>query len=112
MLLSSLWTYTVSFCVSKIWCLGPAIVNETPVFGQFCLTLGQCEPGIRCAYFGLVNARKKLARLSKSEDATYGNAFAEYFNNVRRSNVRADRWAWRECQRVHPRLKKYQGALP
>lgn len=53
---------------------------------------------------------KRLARLTRAEDATYSGAFEHYMNNIRRDTKRADRFAWSKCVAEFPRLAKYEGA--
>ncbi len=53
---------------------------------------------------------KKLATLTRFESETYSNAFEWYQNNVRRSNVRADNYAWRMAVLASARLAKFSGA--
>ncbi len=55
--------------------------------------------------------KKKLAKLTRKEDDCYGHAFEFYFNNVRNSNQRADRYAWKETVKAFPRLAKFDGGL-
>jgi hypothetical protein len=57
-------------------------------------------------------ANMNKATLTKSEDAVYSNSFEFYLNNVRHSNERADKHAWRETVKASPRLAKFDGANP
>lgn len=54
----------------------------------------------------------KIATLNKLESAIYSNSFELYINNVRHSNERADKYAWRETVKASPRLAKFDGANP
>lgn len=54
----------------------------------------------------------KIATLNKNESEVYSNSFEFYINNVRQSNVRADKYAWRETVKASPRLAKFDGAKP
>lgn len=57
-------------------------------------------------------ANMKIATLNKFEAEVYSNSFEYYMNNVRQSNVRADKYAWRETVKASPRLAKFSGAKP
>ena len=57
-------------------------------------------------------ANMKIATLNKLESAIYSNSFELYINNVRHSNERADKYAWRETVKASPRLAKFDGANP
>jgi hypothetical protein len=52
----------------------------------------------------------KIVTLNKNESNAYSKSFEYYINNVRKSNVRADKHAWRETVKVSPRLAKFDGA--
>jgi hypothetical protein len=56
--------------------------------------------------------RNMKAKLTKFEDAVYNNSFEYYFNNVRRSDDRADKYAWAMAVKASPRLAKFAGAKP
>jgi hypothetical protein len=57
-------------------------------------------------------ANMKIVNLNKFESAIYSNSFEYYINNVRHSNKRADKYAWRETVKTSPRLAKFDGANP
>ncbi len=57
--------------------------------------------------------KKRLARLHPVEDLDWVGFF-NYYHELRVDNrpSRADRFAWKQLVKHHPRLAKYDGCLP
>jgi hypothetical protein len=54
-------------------------------------------------------SEKKLAKLTKLEDAAWGAAMAFYLNEGLKNGAAAER-AWADLQEQFPRLKAFDGA--
>ncbi len=53
-----------------------------------------------------------LARLKAAEERAWEQAFSHHVTTGRQGPTQAANRAWRDLQRLFPRLKRYKGARP
>ena len=59
----------------------------------------------------MVTRKKRLAILTKDENALWEKLFSDYMNDGK-SESSADRLTWRDLQKAVPRLQSFDGCKP